>query len=194
MIRTHPSDALALTRAFRAGGAAGLVTARNLVNQVRRRAGVVAQGPGTTAANIAVPITLIINGQRHQLSVEPRVTLLDAIEAHDIRTRQAGKMTFIDFHLVVPGTMSVDAAHAICVRPREQRGAVREADDRRRAPVEVVGEHQDLRLPVGDPLHPVPPAARREARQPHRRRHQRQAQPRLRVHLRRLPPATMRYS
>jgi len=37
-----------------------------------------------------------------------------AIEAHDIRTRQAGKMTFIDFHLVVPGVMSVDAAHAIC--------------------------------------------------------------------------------
>src|SRR5699024_6702787 len=37
-----------------------------------------------------------------------------AIEAHDIRTRQAGKMTFIDFHLVVPGSMSVDAAHAIC--------------------------------------------------------------------------------
>ena len=39
-----------------------------------------------------------------------------AIEAHDIRTRQAGKMTFIDFHLVVPGGMSVDAAHAICDR------------------------------------------------------------------------------
>jgi cation diffusion facilitator family transporter len=37
-----------------------------------------------------------------------------AIEAHDIRTRQAGKMTFIDFHLVVPGAMSVDMAHAIC--------------------------------------------------------------------------------
>ncbi|MFK4812916.1 cation diffusion facilitator family transporter [Devosia sp. ZW T5_3] len=37
-----------------------------------------------------------------------------AIEAHDIRTRQAGKMTFIDFHLVVPGLMSVEAAHAIC--------------------------------------------------------------------------------
>jgi cation diffusion facilitator family transporter len=37
-----------------------------------------------------------------------------ALEAHDIRTRQAGRMTFIDFHLVVPGTMSVDAAHAIC--------------------------------------------------------------------------------
>ncbi|MHA6298448.1 cation diffusion facilitator family transporter [Devosia sp. CAU 1758] len=37
-----------------------------------------------------------------------------ALEAHDIRTRQAGRMTFIDFHLVVPGAMSVDAAHTIC--------------------------------------------------------------------------------
>ena len=39
-----------------------------------------------------------------------------AIEAHDIRTRQAGKMMFIDFHLVVAGTMSVEDAHAICDR------------------------------------------------------------------------------
>ena len=39
-----------------------------------------------------------------------------AIEAHDIRTRQAGRMTFIDFHLVVPGQMRVDDAHAICDR------------------------------------------------------------------------------
>ncbi|MDP1732619.1 MAG: cation diffusion facilitator family transporter [Devosia sp.] len=39
-----------------------------------------------------------------------------AIEAHDIRTRQAGRMTFVDFHLVVPGAMSVEAAHAICDR------------------------------------------------------------------------------
>ncbi|HEY9010634.1 MAG TPA: cation diffusion facilitator family transporter [Devosia sp.] len=39
-----------------------------------------------------------------------------AIEAHDIRTRQAGKMTFIDFHLVVPGAMSVAEAHTICDR------------------------------------------------------------------------------
>ena len=37
-----------------------------------------------------------------------------AIEAQDVRTRQAGKMTFIDFHLVVPGSMSVEDAHAIC--------------------------------------------------------------------------------
>jgi cation diffusion facilitator family transporter len=39
-----------------------------------------------------------------------------AIEAHDIRTRQAGRVTFIDFHLVVAGSMSVDEAHAICDR------------------------------------------------------------------------------
>jgi len=39
-----------------------------------------------------------------------------AIEAHDIRTRQAGRVTFIEFHLVVPGAMSVEAAHAICDR------------------------------------------------------------------------------
>lgn len=39
-----------------------------------------------------------------------------AIEAHDIRTRQAGRMTFIEFHLVVASTMSVEAAHAICDR------------------------------------------------------------------------------
>ena len=39
-----------------------------------------------------------------------------AIEAHDIRTRSAGRATFIDFHLVVPGAMSVADAHRICDR------------------------------------------------------------------------------
>lgn len=39
-----------------------------------------------------------------------------AIEAHDIRTRHAGRATFIEFHLVVPGDMSVDEAHDICDR------------------------------------------------------------------------------
>ncbi len=37
-----------------------------------------------------------------------------AIEAHDIRTRQAGRTIFIEFHLVVPGTLSVADAHQIC--------------------------------------------------------------------------------
>lgn len=39
-----------------------------------------------------------------------------AIEAHDLRTRHAGRLTFIEFHLVVPGEMRVDEAHAICDR------------------------------------------------------------------------------
>jgi cation diffusion facilitator family transporter len=39
-----------------------------------------------------------------------------AIEAHDIRTRTAGRATFIDFHLVVPSAMSVADAHHICDR------------------------------------------------------------------------------
>ncbi|MDQ0510397.1 cation diffusion facilitator family transporter [Ancylobacter amanitiformis] len=39
-----------------------------------------------------------------------------AIEAHDLRTRQAGRMIFVDFHLVVPGEMAVSEAHAICDR------------------------------------------------------------------------------
>lgn len=39
-----------------------------------------------------------------------------ALEAHDIRTRRAGRMTFIEFHLVVPGAMTVERAHEICDR------------------------------------------------------------------------------
>lgn len=39
-----------------------------------------------------------------------------AIEAHDVRTRNAGRVTFIDFHLVVPGAMPVEDAHDICDR------------------------------------------------------------------------------
>jgi cation diffusion facilitator family transporter len=39
-----------------------------------------------------------------------------ALEAHDVRTRHAGRQSFVDFHLVVPGTMTVTEAHAICDR------------------------------------------------------------------------------
>ena len=37
-----------------------------------------------------------------------------ALEAHDLRTRHAGRATFIDFHLVVPGSMTVSESHALC--------------------------------------------------------------------------------
>lgn len=39
-----------------------------------------------------------------------------AIEAHDVRTRNSGPVTFIDFHLVVPAQMPVIDAHEICDR------------------------------------------------------------------------------
>jgi cation diffusion facilitator family transporter len=39
-----------------------------------------------------------------------------SIEVHDLRARQAGRLTFVDFHLVVPGGMSVSESHAICDR------------------------------------------------------------------------------
>jgi cation diffusion facilitator family transporter len=39
-----------------------------------------------------------------------------ALEAHDLKTRTAGRATFIEFHLVVPGSMTVAAAHEICDR------------------------------------------------------------------------------
>lgn len=39
-----------------------------------------------------------------------------AIEAHDVRTRAAGRATFVDFHLVVDGGKTVGEAHEICDR------------------------------------------------------------------------------
>jgi cation diffusion facilitator family transporter len=39
-----------------------------------------------------------------------------AIEVHDLRSRGAGRAAFIEFHLVVPGEMTVADAHHICDR------------------------------------------------------------------------------
>lgn len=48
-----------------------------------------------------------------------------AIEAHDLRMRHAGPASFLEFHLVVPGSMTVAAAHAICDRVEEALKAAR---------------------------------------------------------------------
>ncbi|GAB5602506.1 cation diffusion facilitator family transporter [Thermus sp. FJN-A] len=37
-----------------------------------------------------------------------------ALEVHDLKTRKAGPRAFLEFHLVVPGTMSVMEAHRLC--------------------------------------------------------------------------------
>lgn len=62
-----------------------------------------------------------------------------AIEAHDIRTRQAGRVTFIDFHLVVPGAMSVVDAHAICDLIEAK---LREAVEHAQITIHVEPEHK----------------------------------------------------
>jgi cation diffusion facilitator family transporter len=39
-----------------------------------------------------------------------------SVNVHDLKTRQAGAVTFVDFHLVVPAEMTVAVSHAICDR------------------------------------------------------------------------------
>jgi cation diffusion facilitator family transporter len=52
-----------------------------------------------------------------------------AIEAHDVKTRTAGRVTFIELHLVVPGNMTVATSHRICDRIEEAlKSAVHEAE------------------------------------------------------------------
>ncbi|MER3479370.1 MAG: cation-efflux pump [Meiothermus sp.] len=41
------------------------------------------------------------------------------LEVHDLRSRRAGPRTFVEFHLVVPGSLSVEDAHRICDRLEE---------------------------------------------------------------------------
>lgn len=52
-----------------------------------------------------------------------------ALQVHDIRTRHAARATFIEFHLVVPGDMTVNAAHAICDRIEDALEAAIEGAD-----------------------------------------------------------------
>lgn len=52
-----------------------------------------------------------------------------ALQVHDIRARHAGRMTFIEFHMVVPGAMSVWEAHEICDRVEDALEAELENTD-----------------------------------------------------------------
>lgn len=62
-----------------------------------------------------------------------------AIEAHDLRTRHAGRLTFLDFHLVVPGAMSVSDAHDICDRIEQ---ALKETDEDMVVTIHVEPDHK----------------------------------------------------
>jgi cation diffusion facilitator family transporter len=45
-----------------------------------------------------------------------RSHMIGALEVHDLRTRRAGRSTFVTLHLIVPGAMSVEQAHTISDR------------------------------------------------------------------------------
>ncbi len=68
-----------------------------------------------------------------------------AIEVHDIKARQAGRATFVQFHLVVPGAMRVDAAHEICDRIEE---ALRRDMEHLMVNIHVEPEHKAKRVGV----------------------------------------------
>lgn len=62
-----------------------------------------------------------------------------AVEAHDLRTRHAGRVTFVEFHLVVPGEMTVFDAHEICDRIE---AAIEKAEPDSRVTIHVEPEHK----------------------------------------------------
>lgn len=47
-----------------------------------------------------------------------------SLGVHDLKTRIAGSVTFVDFHLVVPASMPVREAHDICDRLEDAIGAI----------------------------------------------------------------------
>ena len=62
-----------------------------------------------------------------------------AVQAHDLRTRHAGPATFVEFHLVVPGEMTVFEAHEICDRVE---AAIGKAVPDTRVTIHVEPEHK----------------------------------------------------
>ncbi len=68
-----------------------------------------------------------------------------AIEVHDLKTRIAGRATFIEFHLVVDANMTVGASHVICDRIEE---ALRAEIPSVRVIIHVEPENE-AKLPLG---------------------------------------------
>jgi len=60
----------------------------------------------------AAPDPETLERVRHAIAV----SATGALEAHDVRTRHAGRASFVEFHLVVPGDWTVAEAHAVCDR------------------------------------------------------------------------------
>lgn len=74
-------------------------------------------------------------------------TGVGALEVHDVKTRIAGRATFIEFHMVVPGDMTVRTSHAICDRLEDALQA-RFSGARVTIHVEPEGEIKQTGVPV----------------------------------------------
>jgi len=68
-----------------------------------------------------------------------------ALEVHDLKTRIAGRATFIEFHLIVDGDMTVRESHVICDRIEE---ALRVEIPSVRITIHVEPDHE-AKLPPG---------------------------------------------
>ena len=60
----------------------------------------------------AAPAPEVVDRIRHMVADHAE----GALEVHDLRTRHAGRLTYLEFHLVVPGDLRVSEAHGICDR------------------------------------------------------------------------------
>ncbi|MBU2962052.1 cation diffusion facilitator family transporter [Citreicella sp. C3M06] len=78
-------------------------------------------------------------GEIEQLRVLISANAEGAVEAHDLRSRRAGRALFVEFHLVVPGEMSVESAHDICDRIET---ALHNAFEGSRVTIHVEPEHK----------------------------------------------------
>jgi len=68
-----------------------------------------------------------------------------ALEVHDLKTRIAGRATFIEFHLIVDADMKVGDSHAICDRIEE---ALRQEIPSVRVTIHVEPD-DEAKLPIG---------------------------------------------
>ncbi|WP_156850694.1 cation diffusion facilitator family transporter [Bartonella refiksaydamii] len=73
-----------------------------------------------------------------------------ALEVHDLLTRISGRVTFIEFHLVVPAAMSVGEAHQICDKIE---GVLQKEFDNVRISIHVEPE-DEAKLPLGTTVIP----------------------------------------
>ncbi|UTO27967.1 cation diffusion facilitator family transporter [Bartonella harrusi] len=73
-----------------------------------------------------------------------------ALEVHDLLTRVAGRVTFIEFHLVVPAVMSVGEAHQICDKIE---AVLQKEFDNVRISIHVEPE-EEAKLPLGTTVVP----------------------------------------